>query len=114
MDFWIYYRWRIPLHTLRNRKKANNELVKDYTLACEVSQRSDSLYVLDLIAKFLGCGKVYSESRGIKVNTSWSPKRSNIKYFSSLFTKYPLEGNKSLQYKLWMQIVEILQTTGRS
>jgi len=30
------------------------------------------------------------------------------------FEKYPLEGNKSLQYKLWIQIVEILQTTSRS
>lgn len=97
----------------RNRKKANNEIVKDYTLACEVSQRSDSLYVLDLIAKFLWCGKVYSETRGIS-KYRLVPKDQILSILAPFFAKYPLEGNKSLQYKLWIQIVEILQTTGRS
>lgn len=49
----------------RNRKKASGEMVKDYTLAYEVSQRSDSMHVLDLIAKTFECGKVYSETRGV-------------------------------------------------
>lgn len=97
----------------RNRKKANNEIVKDYTLAYEVAQRSDSLYVLNLIAKSLGCGKVYNETRGIS-KFRLVTKDQILSVLVPFFEKYPLEGNKSLQYKLWIQIVEILQTTGRS
>ena len=71
------------------------------------------MYVLDLIAKFLGCGKVYSETRGIS-KYILVPKDQILSILAPFFAKYPLEGNKSLQYKLWIQIVEILQTTGRS
>lgn len=97
----------------RNRKKANNEIVKDYTLAYEVGQRSDSLYTLELIAKSLGCGKVYSETRGVS-KYRLVPKDQILSILVPFLKKYPLQGNKNLQYKLWIQIVEILQTTGRS
>jgi len=97
----------------RNRKKANNEIVKDYTLAYEVSQRSDSSYVLNLIAEKLGYGTVYLEARGVS-KFRLVTKDLILSNLVPFFEKYPLEGNKSLQYKLWIQIVEILQTTSRS
>lgn len=110
---------KVPLHTLHvilRSKKANNEIVKDYTLAYEVSQRSDSSYVLNLIAKFLGGGNVYHEARGIskfRLVTKDQILSILVPFYASQ-EKYPLEGNKNLQYKLWIQIVEILQTTSRS
>lgn len=97
----------------RNRKKASGEMVKDYTLAYEVSQRSDSIHVLDLIAKTFECGKVYSETRGVS-KYRLVTKDQILSKLVPFFEKYPLEGNKNLQYKLWIQIVDILQTTGRS
>ena len=97
----------------RNRKKANGEIVKDYTLAYEVGQRSDSIHVLDLIAKTLECGKVYSETRGIS-KYRLVTRDQILSILVPFFAKYPLQGNKYLQYKLWAQIVEVLQTTGRS
>ena len=97
----------------RNRKKANGEIVKDYTLAYEVSQRSDSLYVLDLIAKYFKHGHVYSETRGVS-KYRLVTRDQILNTLVPFFEKYPLEGNKNMQYELWVQIVKILQTTGRS
>ena len=107
---------KVPLHTLHvilRSKKANNEIVKDYTLAYEVSQRSDSSYVLNLIAENLGYGTVYLETRGVS-KFRLVTKDLILSNLVPFFEKYPLEGNKSLQYKLWIQIVEILLTTSRS
>jgi hypothetical protein len=97
----------------RNRKKANGEIVKDYTLAYEVSQRSDSLHVLNLIAKYFEYGKVYSETRGVS-KYRLVTRDQILNTLVPFFEKYPLEGNKNMQYELWIQIVKILQTTGRS
>lgn len=97
----------------RNRKKAKGEIVKDYTLVYEVGQRSDSLYILDLIAKTFECGKVYSETRGLSKYRLVS-RDLILSTLVPFFEKYPLEGNKNIQYKLWVQIVEILQKTSRS
>ena len=97
----------------RQRKKASGEIVKDYTLVYEVGQRSDSLYVLNLIAKILECGKVYTETRGVS-KYRLVPRYQILSIIVPFFEKYPLEGNKNIQYKLWVQIVKILQTRGRS
>jgi hypothetical protein len=97
----------------RNRKKASGELVKDYTLAYEVSQRSDSLHILNLIAKYFEYGKVYSETRGVS-KYRLVTRDQILNTLVPFFEKYPLEGNKNMQYELWIQIVKILQTTGRS
>ena len=97
----------------RNRKKANGELVKDYTLAYEVAQRSDSLHVLEFIVQFFECGKVYSETRGVS-KYRLVTRAQILEVLVPFFEKYPLEGNKKLQYELWIQIVKVLQTTGRS
>lgn len=50
----------------RKRKTASGVIVKDYTLAFEVGQKGDNLHVLNLIANAIGCGKVYSWTRGCK------------------------------------------------
>lgn len=97
----------------RSRKKADGEIVKDYTLAFEVSQRSDSLHVLNLIAKYFEYGRVYSETRGVSKYRLVS-RDHILNTLVPFFEKYPLEGNKNIQYELWVQIVKILQTTGRS
>ena len=97
----------------RNRKKASGELVKDYTLAYEVSQRSDSLHILNLIAKYFEYGKVYSETRGVS-KYRLVTRDQILNTLVPFFEKYPLEGNKNMQYELWIQIVKILQSTGRS
>ena len=89
------------------------EIVKDYTLVYEVSQRSDSLYILNLIAKTLKCGKVYSETRGVS-KYRLVTRDQILDTLVPFFEKYPLEGNKNMQYELWIQIVKLLQTTGRS
>lgn len=49
----------------RRRVNAAGNTVKDYTLAFEIGQKSDSLYILNLIVNTLGSGKVYTETRGI-------------------------------------------------
>jgi len=68
-------------------------------LAFEVSQRSDSLYVLNLIAKSFECGKVYSETRGVS-KYRLVPRDQILKILVPFFEKYPLEGNKNMQYEL--------------
>ncbi len=49
----------------RKRVNAAGNTVKNYTLAFEIGQKSDSLYVLNLIVNTFGWGKVYTETRGI-------------------------------------------------
>lgn len=53
--------------TLFTRKRENDggNIIKDYTLAFEIGQKSGNLYVLNLIANTMGYGKVYTETRGI-------------------------------------------------
>lgn len=97
----------------RNRKKADGEIVKDYTLVYEVSQRSDSLHALNLIAKHFEHGRVYSETRGVS-KYRLVTRDQILDTLVPFFEKYPLEGNKNMQYELWIQIVKLLQTTGRS
>ena len=100
-------------YSRRNRKKADGEIVKDYTLVYEVSQRSDSLHVLNSIAKHFEHGRVYSETRGVS-KYRLVTRDQILDTLVPFFEKYPLEGNKNMQYELWIQIVKLLQTTGRS
>ncbi len=97
----------------RKRVNASGNTVKDYTLAFEVSQRSDSLHVLTLIVNTLGLGKVYSEARGVS-KFRLVPKDLILNDLVPFFEKYPLEGNKALQYSIWIKIVEVLHKNPRS
>lgn len=97
----------------RKRVNAAGNTVKDYTLAFEISQRSDSLYVLNLIVNTLGWGKVYTETRGIS-KFRLVLRDLILNDLVPFFDKYPLEGNKALQYSIWIQIVKTLHKNPRS
>ena len=97
----------------RKRVNAAGNTVKDYTLAFEISQKSDSLYVLNLIVNTFGWGKVYTETRGIS-KFRLVLRDLILKDLVPFFDKYPLEGNKALQYSIWIQIVKTLHKNPRS
>lgn len=97
----------------RRRVNAAGNTVKDYTLAFEIGQKSDSLYILNLIVNTLGSGKVYTETRGIS-KFRLVPRDSILNDLVPFFEKYPLEGNKALQYSIWIQIVKTLHKNPRS
>ena len=97
----------------RKRVNAAGNTVKDHTLAFEISQRSDSLYVLNLIVNTLGWGKVYTETRGIS-KFRLVLRDLILNDLVPFFDKYPLEGNKALQYSIWIQIVKTLHKNPRS
>lgn len=83
----------------RKRVNAAGKTVNDYTLAFEISQKNDSLYVLSLIVNTFGWGKVYTEKRGIS-KFRLVPKDLILNDLVPFFDKYPLEGNKALQYSI--------------
>lgn len=56
---------------------------------------------------------MYSETRGVS-KYRLVTRDQILNTLVPFFEKYPLEGNKNMQYELWIQIVKILQTTGRS
>jgi hypothetical protein len=84
-------------------------MVKDYVLVIEVSQNSKDLFILNSIKSFFKVGSVYSESRGIS-KFRLAKKNVILNKLVSYFVNYPLEGRKALQYKIWLQIVNILET----
>lgn len=97
----------------RKRLNVGGNIIKDYTLAFEIGQKSDNLYVLYLIVNTLGCGKVYIETRGIS-KFRLVPRDQILNDLVPFFEKYPLEGNKALQYSIWIQIVKTLHKNPRS
>ncbi len=97
----------------RKRKTVSGVIVKDYTLAFEVGQKSENLHVLKLIANAIGCGKLYSETRGVS-KFRLVQKDQILNVLVPFFHKYPLEGHEGLQYSIWIQIVDILHKTPRS
>lgn len=97
----------------RKRENAAGNIVKDYTLAFEISQKSDNLYVFNLIVNTMGYGKVYTETRGIS-KFRLVPRDQIINDLVPFFDKYPLEGNKALQYSVWIKIVNTIHKNPRS
>lgn len=97
----------------RKRVNAAGNTVKDYTLAFEIGQKSDSLYVLNLIVNTFGWGKVYTETRGIS-KFRLVLRDLILNDLVPFFEKYPLEGNKALQYSIWIKIVKTLHKNPRS
>ena len=71
--------------------------MKDYTLVFEISQRTQDLHVLNLIASYFKVGNVYTETRGIS-KYRLRIKNQIISTLTPHFNNYPLEGNKALQY----------------
>lgn len=97
----------------RKRENGAGNIVKDYTLAFEIGQKSDNLYVLNLIVNTIGCGKIYTETRGIS-KFRLVPRDQIINDLVPFFDDYPLEGNKALQYSVWIQIVNTIHKNPRS
>jgi len=97
----------------KKRENAEGSIVKDYTLAFEASQKNDSLYLLNLIINTFGFGKVYTETRGIS-KFRLVPRDQILNDLVPFFEKYPLEGNKALQYSIWIKIVKTLHKNPRS
>lgn len=61
----------------------------------------------------MGCGKIYTETRGIS-KFRLVPRDQIINDIVPFFENYPLEGNKALQYSVWIQIVNTLHKNPRS
>lgn len=102
--------------TFSSRKWENGagNIIKYYTLAFEIGQKSDNLHVLNLIVNTMGYGKTYTETkRGISKFRLFSRDH----FWNDLvpfFDKYPLEGNKALQYSVWIKIVNTIHKNPRS
>lgn len=97
----------------RKRVNAAGNIVKDYTLIFEIGQKSDNLYLLNLIVNSFGFGKVYTEKRGLS-KFRLVPRDQILNDLVPFFDKYPLEGNKALQYSVWIKIVDVLHKNPRS
>jgi hypothetical protein len=93
----------------RTRKNSKGDIVKDYTLAMEVSQDSKDLFILNLIKDFFQTGKVYSEKRGI-TKYRLTQKNEILSIIIPYFENNPLLGRKALQFSTWIKIVDILAT----
>ena len=65
----------------------------------EVSQRTDSLYVLNLINSFFKQGGVYTDIKRVS-RYRLRVNKSNISLLLNHFERYPLKGNKAQQYKV--------------
>lgn len=91
----------------RTRKNSKGDIVKDYTLAMEVSQDSKDLFILNLIKDFFQIGKVYSEKRGI-TKYRLTQKNEILSMLIPYFENNPLLGRKALQFSTWIKIVDIL------
>ena len=63
----------------------------------EISQRTQDLHVLNLIASYFKVGNVYTETSGIS-RYRLVTKYKSISTLVPHFNNYPLEGNKALQY----------------
>lgn len=92
---------------IKKRTNYSGNLVKDYSLVFEVSQKTQDIQVLTLIKSYFNKGNVYTDSKGI----SRYRLRANLDNMKSLmyhFDNYPLIGHKHLQYLSWLDIVNIL------
>ena len=56
----------------------------------------------------MGFGKIYTERRGISKFRLVPRDQILSGLVPFFFDKYPLEGNKALQYSVWIQIVNAL------
>ena len=72
-----------------------------------MGQKSDNIYLLNLIVNTQGYGKVYTEKRGIS-KFRLVPRDQILNDLVPFFDKYPLESNKQLDYKDFKKIAHIL------
>ena len=91
----------------KTRVNSANKTVKDYFLVFEVSQRTQDLHLLNLIASYFKTGKVYTETSGVS-RFRLSGKDHIISTLVPHFRDYPLQGHKNLQYLAWLKAVHLL------
>ena len=97
----------------KTRVNSAGKTVKDYYLVFEISQRTQDLHILNLIASYFKVGNVYTDTNGI------SRYRLRIKdqIISTLIphlNNYPLAGYKALQCSVWFKIVYLLHDRVRT
>ncbi len=97
----------------RTRVNAAGDIVKDFTLAFEISQTSVDWLVLNSIANYFSQERVYNETRGIS-KYRLVAKDKIVSVLLPHFNKFPLEGNKALQYSAWIEIVSVLSKQVRT
>lgn len=90
-------------------ERAPKGLNVSYTPAMDISQKSSDTYILTEIKDYFGIGNVYHEKRGMSKYrlTRYADICNKMKIH---FETYPICGHKQLQYNLWIQIVEILNS----
>ena len=91
----------------KTRVNSAGNPVKDYSLVFEISQRTQDLHILNLIASYFKTGKVYTGTNGVS-RFRFSSKDLVISTLVPHFRDYPLEGHKNLQYLAWLKAVTVL------
>jgi len=91
----------------KTRVNSAGKPVKDYSLVFEISQRTQDLHILNLIASYFKTGKVYTETSGVS-RLRFRNKDHIISTLVPYFRDYPLQGHKNLQYLAWLKAVTIL------
>lgn len=97
----------------RKRVNASGITVKDYSLVFEVSQRTQDLQILNLIASYLNAGSVYTDTKGIS-RYRLRMNKDNMALLFSFFDKYSLKGHKLLQYSVWAKALHFLNSEVKS
>jgi len=97
----------------KTRVNSEGKTVKDYSLVFEISQRTQDLHILNLIASYFKVGNVYTDTSGI----SRYRLRTKDQIISTLIphlNNYPLAGYKALQCSVWFKIVYLLNDRVRT
>ena len=97
----------------KTRVNSAGKTVKDYSIVFEISQRTQDLDILNLIASYFKVGNVYTDTSGIsryRLRTKDQIINTLIPHFNS----YPLAGYKSLQCSVWFKIVYLLNDRVRT
>lgn len=91
----------------KTRVNSAGKTVKDYSLVFEISQRTQDLHILNLIAFYFKTGNVYTDTSRI----SRYRLRTKDQVVSTLiphFNNYTLAGYKALRCSVWFKVVCLL------
>nr|YP_009543511.1 LAGLIDADG endonuclease [Coniothyrium glycines]AYU74401.1 LAGLIDADG endonuclease [Coniothyrium glycines] len=78
--------------------------VKDYSFVFEISQTTQDLHLLNLIACYFNTGEVYTETTGVS-KLIISSKDQIITSLVPHFRDHPLKGSKNRIYLAWLKAV---------
>lgn len=97
----------------KTRVNSAGKTVKDYSLVFEISQRTQDLHILSLIASYFKTGNVYTDTSRIS-RYRLRTKDQIINTLIPHFNNYPLAGYKDLQCSVWFKIVCLLNDQVRT